>query len=425
MSADPPGGTVRRIVRNALSLLVGNAAGEALTGYAIYLAASRLGPTSFGRLSAAQAFIEPFETFAAFGLGQVIMRFAAERKAADGTIRGTLLGIRVAFAVVACALVIIVAGATHRTDLLPILALLCVGTLTQPFAAAAGLPYDFEQAAHRRMYLPTIVASLRVGTAIWAARAMPTPVGFQLSASVAGLLSVALAVLLSRRHFPTVYVFDRELAKRLLRLGWAAAVTDVVAMTYLRGAYLVLHDQPHELGMYAAADRLVRPILTVSALFVVSSVPTIARMVQERRSEALRSVLGTAMTRTVLYSLPAVALAWLLAPYILRWLAPAYADAVWSFRLLSLSVLFIVVTQIAYVFLITMGRTRAIMAVACGNFVIYFALARWLAPRHGAPGAAFATTTMEAINMLLQIALAFYFLRAEARPSGDSGGLGA
>jgi O-antigen/teichoic acid export membrane protein len=123
----------------------------------------------------------------------------------------------------------------------------------------------------------------------------------------------------------------------------------------------------------------------------------------------------------VLYSVPIVGASWLLAPLLLKWLVPAYAAAVWPFRLLSLSVVFVVITQLAYVFIMAMGRTRAIMVIACVNFVVYFGLAHALAPTYGARGAALATTVMEGINMALQVVAAFFFLRRlpQAEPTPD------
>jgi O-antigen/teichoic acid export membrane protein len=418
-NTEPDG--LRRIARNAVSLLAGNAAGEALTGYALYLAATRLGPASFGQLSAAQAFMEPFDILANFGLIHIIMRFAAERKGADGTVRGTLLGVRLGLAVLAATIAPIVAHLFHRDELLPIIGLLCVNTLLSPFAHAALLPYDYEQTSHRRIYVPAVVSLVRVGTAIWASRALPTPVGFQLSGLTAGIFSIGLSIFIARRHYPATLEFDRDMAKRVLQLAWAAAVTDVIATIYLRGAYWVLHDQPVEIGLYAAADRLVKPILTISATFVMSGLPTIARLVQAGDRRTLSIALTRVTTRTVLYSVPIVGASWLLAPLLLKWLVPAYAAAVWPFRLLSLSVVFVVITQLAYVFIMAMGRTRAIMVIACVNFVVYFGLAHALAPTYGARGAALATTVMEGINMALQVVAAFFFLRRlpQAEPTPD------
>src|SRR5512138_2211630 len=86
----------RRILRNAASLLFSGAAGEVLTTYAVGLAAITLGPAGFGRLAEAQAFVDPFDALAGFGLIQVSITLAASR-GCDSTLRSTVLVLRLAF----------------------------------------------------------------------------------------------------------------------------------------------------------------------------------------------------------------------------------------------------------------------------------------------------------------------------------------
>ena len=81
--AAAPGATMR-IARNAISMLAGDAGGEVLTTYAVALAALSLGPAGFGILSAGQAFMDPFEVLAGFGLGSIAVTFAARWRGCDG-----------------------------------------------------------------------------------------------------------------------------------------------------------------------------------------------------------------------------------------------------------------------------------------------------------------------------------------------------
>src|SRR3954469_21918063 len=104
----------RRIFRNAASILLGDAAGEIFVGYAIVLAAESLGPAGFGRLSEAQAFMEPFDSLAALGLSNVALTMAARRGDCDGALRGTVWGIRTISALVAALLGVILAISTGR-----------------------------------------------------------------------------------------------------------------------------------------------------------------------------------------------------------------------------------------------------------------------------------------------------------------------
>src|SRR5258706_5962421 len=87
-------GASMRIARTAISMLASDAGGEVLTSYAVALAALSLGPAGFGVLSAGQAFMDPFDALAGFGLGQIAVTLAARRGGCDGALRGTLLGLR-------------------------------------------------------------------------------------------------------------------------------------------------------------------------------------------------------------------------------------------------------------------------------------------------------------------------------------------
>ena len=103
----------KRILRNASSILVGNAAGEILSTFAIGLAALSLGPTGFGELAEAQAFIDPFETLAGFGLIQVSITLAAARGGCDAAMRTTIMVLRLGFAAMAIAVAFGVAVITR------------------------------------------------------------------------------------------------------------------------------------------------------------------------------------------------------------------------------------------------------------------------------------------------------------------------
>src|SRR5258708_16483747 len=87
-------------------MLASDAGGEILTSYAIALAALSLGPAGFGILSASQAFMDPFESLAGFGLSSIAVTVAARRGGGDRALRGALLGAPAAFSLLAslCAL---------------------------------------------------------------------------------------------------------------------------------------------------------------------------------------------------------------------------------------------------------------------------------------------------------------------------------
>src|SRR5262249_21911813 len=153
----------------------------------------------------------------------------------------------------------------------------------------------------------------------------------------------------SLRHYPARFAFDGGLAKKLLQLAWPAAILEVTAMTYLRGAYFLLHSHPEAMGEYVAAEKFVRLVIIVGGAFIMSSLPTMVRMAQSSGVAALRSAYVTVLKRMVYVLAPILSIAWIAAPWLLRTFIPSFAGAAWPFRILSLGLLPIFLTQFSFV----------------------------------------------------------------------------
>lgn len=407
----------KRILRNAASILLGDVAGDIIIAIAIALAAVSLGPAGFGRLSEAQAFMEPFAALAALGLGSVAITVAAQRGSCDGALRGSILGIQLVAALIAAVVGLGAAIATGRSSLLPIMGVLAAGFFVAPITVSALLPYQCDQAIHKRLALPFLVSVVRLGTAYLAFYLYNQPLGYQLSGFASSVAAAGLGVVWARRHYPAKLEIDRAVVVQLLRLGWPAAVLEFVVMAYTKLSYFLLHSAGATVqGEYAAADRLIAPVLGLAAALFVSSLPTLATLSAQHRYEELTTLYRRSIVRTILSLTPVAAAAWLLTGVILRKLVPEYAGAVWPFRILSVGAMFMFLNQMSTSFIIALGKFRLIMFVALMNLVVYIALAVQLIPRYRAVGAALSTATMEGVNTLMQIAIVFWLLR-EARHS--------
>jgi O-antigen/teichoic acid export membrane protein len=411
----------RRIARNAASIVLGDAAGEALGGYAIILAATSLGPAGFGRLSESQAFMDPFDALAGLGLGSVAITVAARRGECDGALRGTVWGIRSASAIVAALAGLISALATGRGYLMPLLIVFALGMSTTPASMASVLPFQFHQTIHRRIAVPAVVGITRLGTAYLAFWCWRQPLGFQVAGLLVGLVTALVNVGWARRIYPARLHFDRALAFDLLRLGWPAAVLEFVVALYTRASYFLLHSAgPGAQGQYAAADRLLRPLMAVAGAVFLSSLPTVAGLVTDRKHAALESSYRRSLVQVGFGFLPIAVLAWFLASFLLRHFAPEYSGAIWPFRALVVGAFFMFLNMLSTTYIIALGQFRTIMLVAVCNFFVYLGLALVLIPRYGVLGAAIATSTMEAVNTLMQLTIVHRLLRRASAGSVES-----
>jgi O-antigen/teichoic acid export membrane protein len=399
-----------KILRNAASILLGDAFGEAITGYAIALAAISLGPRLFGDLSEAQAFADPFGSLAAFGLTPVAVTLGARRGASDGTLRGTVDALRVAFATLAALIVMAVALLTGRGNFLPIITIIAIGEIVFAWSSAQMLPFQIEQSMERAVALPFVASLVRISTAYMAVWWLCTPVGFQLSGLAGGIATALLFTWAARRHYPTRLKFDPALAKTILRTAWPAALEGALVMLYLRGAYLALHSADALVrGEFAAADRLIRPLLGIAAALSVSALPTIAAL--EGDPEALRGMFKKSIARTLQLVGLAVAIAWPLSGWLLSLGGGGWSGAIWPFRILLLGLPFIFLNQLARTYVIGLARYRAVLAVAAVNLAIFGLLAVVLVSRWGASGAAIATVVTEVLSTAMLTAITLNFLR--------------
>lgn len=422
--APAPQDAFRRIVRNAASILLGDAAGEVFAGYAILLAATSLGPAGFGRLSEAQAFMDPFDALAGLGLGSVAITVAAQRGACDGKLRGTVWGIRTVSAVVAGAIGLAAAFATGRGGLWQLLVLIAIGMLFNPLSMVSLLPFQFNQTIHRRIALPALVGIVRLGAAYGAVWLLNQPLGFQAAGLAAGVVAALLNAWWSRRIYPERLQLDGELARALLRLGWPAAALEFIVAIYTRASYFFLHDAgPVVQGEYAAADRLMKPLLAIAGALVASSLPTVAGMAARRDFVRLRDTYRRSVLRVSLGCLALCSVAWVLAAWLLNRFAPEYRQAIWPFRVLSVGTVFMFLNMLSSTYILALGRFRTIMNVAACNLIVYLVLAKVLIPHYGAIGAALSTSLMEAVNTIIQLWVVSRLLEHASRsprPSVDS-----
>lgn len=409
-------GATYRITRNVLSILAGDGAGEILTGYAIVLALVSLGPAGFGALSEAQAFMEPFDALAALGLSNVAITMAARRGRCDGQLRGTVWGMRVMSASVAAALGLLVAFWTGRAAHWPLLLVIAVGMLVSPTSFASYLPFQYDQAIHKRIAVPFAIGVVRLGTAYLALMLLNRPIGYQLSVLCAVFAAAGVNRWWAHRHYPDSPKFDWTLAKMLLRLGWPAAVLEFVVTCYTRASYFFLHDAGYAVqGQYAAADRLIRPVLAIAGALVVSSLPTIAQLAAKREFTKLVVTYKRAVVRVALALTPIAVAAWFLAAWLLRRYAPEYSDAVTPFRILVIGTFFLFLNQLSTIYIIALGKFRLIMSVALVNLAAYVPIAMYLVPRYGATGAALSTCLIEVLNAVMQLTITYVLLSRYSR----------
>jgi O-antigen/teichoic acid export membrane protein len=320
---------------------------------------------------------------------------------------------RAVSAVIAGVLGMSLAALTGRWNLWPMLVVVAFGMLATPVTMVSVLPFQWHQSVHKRIAVPFLVGAIRLATAYLAFWFLRRPLGFQLSVLAAGLGSAAINLWWAHRVYPSALRFDRSLAKELLSIGWPAGVLEFIVIVYFRASYFLLHDTgPVAQGQFAAADRMLKPVLAVSGAIFLSSMPTVAAMAVKHDFASLTASYRRGLMTVAAGVLPILAGAWFFAALLLHRFAPAYAHAIWPFRILAVGAYFMFFNMMSTTYIMALGKFRIIMTISIVNLLVYLVLATRLIPAYGATGAAISTSVMESVNSLMQIVVVFYLIRA-------------
>jgi O-antigen/teichoic acid export membrane protein len=404
-----------RIARNVASILAGDAAAEAVNTVVTGRQALALGPAAFGSLSAAQAFVEPFRAVAAFGLSLVAVTVAARRKGPDGALIRTLFALYALSSTIASMAAVTAARLSGYGGTTALVSSAAVAVFPVVALAAARLPAQYEQAMHRIVALPLLIALARLALVEAAIRTQNSALAHQWALNVAALAGLVATWAVTRKIYALseAGAASMSIAKELLALAWPIAVLDVTVTIYLKAAYMLLRSHGDAvLGAYAAAERLAQPVTGISAAIVTSALPIVTRAAQSGDPSALSAVYKRSIQRALVVLVPALTAAAIVAPWALRRFAPQYAHATRPFQVLLIGGLFMFLNQLSSMFIVGIGRVRALMWISLLNLAVYLALATRLIPPYGATGAAIATTVMEGINCVMQLFVVGALVRA-------------
>ena len=187
---------------------------------------------------------------------------------------------------------------------------------------------------------------------------------------VAGNLAsaVVLTVAARERYRPG---FDRRVAKELLTLGLPLTGASLLTFALLNVDYIVIGGMwgPAVLGVYVLAFNLSGwPVAAFSQMARSVALPAFARLrtSKEGVAEAFRSALALLLTASLLVS---VLLAVLAEPLIHVVYGSAWAAAAVPLVFLASLGTFRVVHELAYDYLVAVGRGRAVMGIQAAWFV--------------------------------------------------------
>jgi lipopolysaccharide exporter len=321
--------------RGTGAIFAGNLATMAISTLSTAYVARRIGPSTYGLVADALAFLQFFILLADAGLSQWVIREAVRDPVGMPGLYRRALSLRLvlsAAAVVACAAV---AGALYPTPQAALAWVLAPSLLSIGFGSLLltryNVRHEFGAYAGIRVLDAAINATLLVGTVLVAhdARAVA-------AATVAGSISywTVVSLLVARRE-PGLVGAAPRLDWALLRPALWFGAAGLVAYGAGRASIVVVGatvDAPH-LGFYAAGFRLVDPIVFLATAIMTANFP---RSVLAYHGQAVpgRQVLAS-MARHGALGLAATLVGLVAAPPVIGLvLGPRFAASIPVFRIL-------------------------------------------------------------------------------------------
>jgi O-antigen/teichoic acid export membrane protein len=198
--------------------------------------------------------------------------------------------------------------------------------------------------------------------------------------------------------------------REMLHVGWPLMITNIAILLLGSGVDLLILGafQPQsEVGLYAAASRLVVFVVTPFVVFSGVIPPIIAELHAQGKMRQLERALRAGATLAGIPSFAILLVFLLFGPWVLEtvWSRPIYREAAPILVVLSLGRLVAVWAGSAGVTLMMTGHQRAMMTttLACGVFSVGAGIAG--AYVAGAIGVAIATSTAQVLQNTLQLAI--------------------
>lgn len=369
--------------------------------------ARTLSPDDFGRYAFVVAYLSLFQVLADFGLETTLLRRLAQSPDDRGVWLSNALGLRLAFAVAATLLAVVIAplSAPDQVGIVPLVALGAAGLLW------FGHPV-FRAFLRAELRLDRIFwVALATQVALFGSVAAVLAAGGSLAAlflaiSAAHLVGLALAALVVRRATPVRLSGDGVRWRQLAQEAWPLGANQFVLILGLRigPLFLMTFAGPIAVGYFSTSMRLAEALNLAADGLMLAVFPLLAAAAGANGTRFEELSRGTAKLLAVVLCSVALVLSEA-SPLVLGLLfgtefvpaAPALTWLAWGAVLAGVGTVYSGM-------LIAHGLQRALLGLHVGSAVFQVALQYGLVSRFGVVGAAAGVVIASAVNHAVLIA---------------------
>lgn len=408
-------GFAKQVAYNTLVQIVGKFIVAGLSLAVIAFLTRYLGVTGYGDYTTATVFISFFAIFADFGINLIVVREISKNAERTADIIANVLGLKLFFSLFVLLLAPLLALFLPYSNIIKLsILILASGTyflsLNQVFVGVFQSRLKLDRAVFADI-IGRLVILLLTLLFLYLGLGLPYII---LAILLGNLINLITSWFLIRQMVRVGLKFNFGVWKKIFLESLSMGLVLVLGVTYYRiGPILLsLFKGSYDVGIYGAAYKLFEFLVILPALFAGTVFPLLSRFLGEVNRERFRSIFQKSFDLLVIAGLPVALGGILLAPYIINLIAGSgYENSVLVFKLLSLTLLFIFLTQLSGTTIVSIGKQKKLILpyIICVIFSIGANLV--LIPRYSYLGAGLVTLLTEILVLLF----GYFILFAEIR----------
>jgi len=375
-----------------------------------------LGKQDFGLLSYSLAVVAIFAALTPLGMEALVVREIIRQPRQGGRWIGSVIGFRMAAAVVAALLAFVLIFGLRPSEprAWMLVGVLSIGTIFQSFES--GELWFQAHTQMRRLVVPRILLFLVMNAfKITAVLEGAGVIWFSVLTALEQMVSGGITWIVVRKSLGegNLPSFEASRGWTILRQSWPLAISALSVILYMKLSQIVLGSLMGDisLGIYAAAIRLPEAATFLPGILASSLLPSLVRSRAENPKAYRLALLRFFRINALLAFCICIPIS-LAAPWIIRLLfGPTYSEAGPVLAVYVWSLLFIFIGQARGQHLLNELLTHLPMWFSGFGLLVNLIACLFLIPPFGAMGAAVATVTSQCISAFLS---SFFHVKTRA-----------
>ncbi|HZY32045.1 MAG TPA: flippase [Candidatus Methylomirabilis sp.] len=366
----------------------------------LILVARRLGAESLGRIAFAFSFTTIIVLLTDLGMNVLVVREVARDRGAAGCYLGNLLSLKLVSAPVAFGLIAAAISLSgYSSDVVTVVLLfagisIARGLLELYGAVFSGLEVMGREAVLKNLYQMGLFLSGGIALALGYGA-----LGLSVALLIASLLTVLVGSGMVRRTMPGVrLLWDGALWLSMMRRGLPLAMTTIFIILYNDSDLILLSylgKAEHEVGVYAAASKILKTLQLIPMLIVSGVYPVFSDLARGSK-DALNTAYRGTLKLLLMIAIPLSIVVAIFADLFIRLIyGQGFTQAIPPLRLLALSIPFVYLGYVLVNVLVSSDHLAWAALATGGACTINVAANLLLIPVLGISGSAMAATATQ------------------------------